>query len=442
MIGRGVAPNGGRKAANLRLASRHLDTVITPIVLSSIFLPSDPFNLDSLMSVLADLAAPQRALITSVRYDVHDINFQRVLPLVVLKSLPNLKRLHLLGVTDYIPSVRPETFSVLAQNVAVSLRLENIDLASHSDVGKLAPKAEHLEVVRCTGERTILYHLVGRVFHFIDMPPSLRSFSYVPRTDDSSAEQIIRVLLATFGTGTMEELNLLWEPISQASNENILIDTDKKRHPAARNFSVTLTGLEDLFSITSNNRAACASNFARVWTAFSRGVKMTALSLPVHGSLFYEDSLDHLVLPDLVDVAFVNYSNGPDLLQLRKFLNYGGLVKFLTRPAFPNLRTLRLRGWMDGTGAVALSKTSIDDFPIVHPHLYSLLGVLEKRGIKELRLRNGEGHDEADAELGISQGPRIAIIVRFWSSIIGGGIIGIIGNKDTLFGYFAIFGSI
>ncbi|KAL8283328.1 hypothetical protein RQP46_005738 [Phenoliferia psychrophenolica] len=88
-IAREVAPDGGRKAGNLRLVCRHLGRVVAPVAWASVVLPSDADALDELAAELPD---KQLRVVVSA-----------------IKALPSLQRR--LNETDKI-SARTEPFSL------------------------------------------------------------------------------------------------------------------------------------------------------------------------------------------------------------------------------------------------------------------------------------------------------------------------------------------
>ncbi|KAL8283397.1 hypothetical protein RQP46_005807 [Phenoliferia psychrophenolica] len=97
-IARDVAPQGGRKAGNLRLVCRHLGRVIAPITWASIVLPTDLEGLDEIGDVLLNDRTGHRSYITSVRYNKPRKQLRKIV--AALKALPALRRLHLAGTTS------------------------------------------------------------------------------------------------------------------------------------------------------------------------------------------------------------------------------------------------------------------------------------------------------------------------------------------------------
>ena len=75
------------------------------------------------------------------------------------------------------------------------------------------------------------------------------------------------------------------------------------------------------------------------------------------------------------------------------------LARLLSQASLPCLRTLRLRGWSDATGAEVLSDRAQDGglLFVNNPLVSSLLGLLKHLGLTELRLENSEKHTDAGA---------------------------------------------
>ncbi|KAL8283413.1 hypothetical protein RQP46_005823 [Phenoliferia psychrophenolica] len=97
-IARDVAPDGGRKAGNLRLVCRHLSGVLAPVTWASIVLPSGAEALDIIASELVSNTTQSTSCIKSIRYNKPDEQLRLVVS--AIKALPSLRRLHLAGTSE------------------------------------------------------------------------------------------------------------------------------------------------------------------------------------------------------------------------------------------------------------------------------------------------------------------------------------------------------
>ncbi|KAL8281460.1 hypothetical protein RQP46_006144 [Phenoliferia psychrophenolica] len=90
-----VAPEGGRKAANLRLACRAVDTAAAPCVWTAITFPSAPEEVDLLLSHLIENPHKRVEFTSSVRIDATTPLVSTIAAL--LPTFPRLKRVHISG---------------------------------------------------------------------------------------------------------------------------------------------------------------------------------------------------------------------------------------------------------------------------------------------------------------------------------------------------------
>ncbi|KAL8283382.1 hypothetical protein RQP46_005792 [Phenoliferia psychrophenolica] len=79
-IARDVAPDGGRKAGDLRLVCRHLGCVLAPVTWASIVLPSSTDALDELTDELLHNRTGNTSFISSVRYEDPQLQLRVVAP--------------------------------------------------------------------------------------------------------------------------------------------------------------------------------------------------------------------------------------------------------------------------------------------------------------------------------------------------------------------------
>ncbi|KAL8283380.1 hypothetical protein RQP46_005790 [Phenoliferia psychrophenolica] len=94
-IAREVAPDGGRKAGNLRLVCGRLGGVLATVTWASIVLPTDLAGLDEIGDELLNNRTGHNSLVISVRYNKPA--FQPRVIVQALKALSSLRRLHLAG---------------------------------------------------------------------------------------------------------------------------------------------------------------------------------------------------------------------------------------------------------------------------------------------------------------------------------------------------------
>ncbi|KAL8278666.1 hypothetical protein RQP46_008958 [Phenoliferia psychrophenolica] len=336
MIGREVAPKGGRKAGNLRLANRHFDKVVAPIVMSSIVFSSSTANLDDLCVDLMDKRVERRA-VTSVRFNIPAT--QTVLPLRVLAKLPNLQRLHIYGSLGS-EKIHAEMCPLL--HSVVALHLERIDLTDRYDLKELAARVEDLKITDCQDSEGLFIRMKDGTPQYTALPKNLRSVAYRPSSSLSGAtlQRAINTLLVDIvGSRTVKYVKIHWILIEPITSHEYLIDK---------------------------------------------------------GSFAVDHRFGDLVLPDLEELSLVNSCPGTmDMLHVSNFTNYVGLADLFVLLDLPRLFSLRLIGWFDKTGVEALSQLTMGEFPTDHPFLYSLLGVLAEEQVYELRLENSKGHADA-----------------------------------------------
>ncbi|KAL8281517.1 hypothetical protein RQP46_006201 [Phenoliferia psychrophenolica] len=385
MVARNVAPNGGKRAANLRLVSRRLDAAVAPVVWSSIVFSSNQTILDEICGYLIgeNDDANRRALVTSVRYDLPPIQLST--PLAVLKRLPNLNRLHLLGATT-LSTLRPGTIDTLP--ITSTLRLENVDLQD-----QWASAAAGLEVIRCSRAGSLFLDRKDAHGYYHPWPPSLRTLRYEAAPTETAVDVQYTLLATTSITGPL---------------------------------SLTVTGMKDLFgsATPTATRALTTATFVRVWNHFATGTQLDSLNLETNGAIVVNDGLFELDLPHLTTLKFTNLEPVPEggfawptnLLEPAKFSNFLYLAKLLKEAKLPVLRTLELRGWVDAVGAATLASMTMGDVAGEHPLVHSLLGVLKGIGATELRLVNSSVRIDADVHgvFSLVDGEWVSRVARFW----------------------------
>ncbi|KAK4701508.1 hypothetical protein P7C70_g4722, partial [Phenoliferia sp. Uapishka_3] len=123
---RHVAPLGGRKAEHLRLVNRHISTVASPILFSSLIIPDKPLNeLDELLSAIFDNRLGIRKAATSLKYELHAEAF--TLPALAIAKLLNIERLSLHSSTGQeVPDVVQNALARLPR--LSTLKLSNLSL--------------------------------------------------------------------------------------------------------------------------------------------------------------------------------------------------------------------------------------------------------------------------------------------------------------------------
>ncbi|KAL8281516.1 hypothetical protein RQP46_006200 [Phenoliferia psychrophenolica] len=180
----------------------------------------------------------------------------------------------------------------------------------------------------------------------------------------------------------------------------------------------------DLFSRETSlaTRTWSTATFVRVWNHLATGTQLDSLKLETNGSFVVDEGLFDLDLPQLTKLHLTNLQPvvagtfPTDLLQSSKFYDYLHLAKFLRKAKLPALRTLKLRGWVDASGAATLASMTMGDLAGEHPLVHSLLGVLKGIGANELRLANSSGHADANAHGVFScvDGEWVSRVARFW----------------------------
>ncbi|KAL8283365.1 hypothetical protein RQP46_005775 [Phenoliferia psychrophenolica] len=203
-IARDVAPNGGRKAGNLRLVCRHLGRVVAPVTWASIVLPTDLDDLDELADELLHNRMGQIHFVTSVRYNKPEKQLRLVVS--AINALPSLRRLHLAGMNvtggHFVPK-----HGLLQNSGRLSvLQLDHVDLTSLFNITTWAPNVTSLGLFRClfkARKRTnpFSFKLAGATKLFKDSPPNDPAAPLIVQIlNDIALGPLMTLSLPVFGT--------------------------------------------------------------------------------------------------------------------------------------------------------------------------------------------------------------------------------------------------
>ncbi|KAL8287541.1 hypothetical protein RQP46_003399 [Phenoliferia psychrophenolica] len=362
-IGRALSPlGGGRSAANLRLACSRLSRALTPLVWSSIKLPTDPKQHADLF---AHLIRHKEFLpfITSVSYPLtNNLSFVGI-AVATLGTLPCLKRLHIEGHHKSLPDA-------LYDEIARLKTLGTLSLASVDLVGRLlydnwpattralalssCPGAFELPIIPdgwCDSEtyavtfalylhRDVPRHLDLEIHWGITLPSSnadnLREFPWTPIAGQSITLRILGLVATPDPTEPVKLLN---------------------------------------------------------WIG---AANLKELSVPVSLALTKHAALRHLVLPSLETLELTS-TRSPTTLPVSdrlKEVTYPTLVAFLSATSLPRLSRVLVSGLFDKTSTEKLAGKSIRSLAGSHVHLHGLLDVLLDTNLVELRFANSDGHFE------------------------------------------------
>ncbi|KAL8292143.1 hypothetical protein RQP46_001609 [Phenoliferia psychrophenolica] len=192
-IARDVAPDGGRKAGNFRLANRGLGRLIAQVTWASVVLPiTDLDALDEFANELSYDRTGNTSLITSLRYN----RPARQLRLVVsaIKGLPSLRRLHLAGTGPKAGLFVPLHDLLGTWNTLEALQLDYVDLTSIWEMRTWAPNVSSLGMVGCRSSHApfrtdatckpsnpFSLKLAGASKLFRDSPPTDPAASFIVR---------------------------------------------------------------------------------------------------------------------------------------------------------------------------------------------------------------------------------------------------------------------
>ncbi|KAL8283410.1 hypothetical protein RQP46_005820 [Phenoliferia psychrophenolica] len=260
-IARVVAPDGGRKAGNLRLVCRHLGDVVAPVTWASIVLPTDADGLDELGDELLHNRTGHTSLVNSVRYNKPAFQPRGIVQ--ALKALPSLRRLHLAGTSEGQEGLFVPKHGLLKGLKRIqNLQLDYVDLDNLFDIASWAPSVSTLSHFRCAN-------------------------AHLPFRD--SANQI--------------QGNLEFEVRTKP-------------------FLFKLTGATKLFKHSPPNDPA-APLIVQILNWVARG-PLTTLALPVFGTFFANDALSNLSLPR-VQTLVLDADSISNYTQLARFLTLASL---------------------------------------------------------------------------------------------------------------------
>lgn len=210
-IGRHVAPLGGRKAGALRLTCRRLGKAIEPVVWSSIAFSADIYALDPLLYFI-QIESPRHAtLVTSLRYHITSRRLDS--PIVALKSLTNLKRLHVHG-----DVTRPQLGESIRLATSRMRRLKVLEFETLDLEGMVSMQdwtdARSVVVRDCKDPTDIFYDTrAPRSQERRDVinPPPLDALDFEAPSSTSPAHQSTLVLEAIKAVlDTAREINIRW----------------------------------------------------------------------------------------------------------------------------------------------------------------------------------------------------------------------------------------
>ncbi|KAL8278038.1 hypothetical protein RQP46_009498 [Phenoliferia psychrophenolica] len=369
-------PNGGQAAIALALTHRRIYSLVRPIIWASLVVPEDPDGLLDFLDELRRASVIVGALArntTSIRYNIP--TYQRITVVTALRAHAPLRRLHLHGNYD-----------------------DDVDGFFYPEHGLLRDPALHAGYTDGVVD-------TGRIIKDKDVD-GLQAFT---STD-----------------------NFTWHGDLLGSRYNLfnrmgLIDALAQRTTP---FSVTVKDATELFAMGTPWQGETAF---RILNRVGTG-ELHRLTLPVFRTFYttWCPWWDYLSLPKLTELMLDVAPPKNGGVGSRDFLamvhdwtvdespNYKQLMLFLDKASLPNLSTLRLRGWVDGTGAATVGLTPAPPPPSApsaprhtrnymgsnppagyvpaaeSPLIESLLDRLRRMHVSELRLENSRGHPEGD----------------------------------------------
>ncbi|KAL8281461.1 hypothetical protein RQP46_006145 [Phenoliferia psychrophenolica] len=390
-----VAPDGGRKAANLRLACRAVDAAAAPCVWTAITVPSAPEELDFLLSHLIENPHKRLEFTSSVRIDATAPHFSAIA--AFLTTLPRLKRVHISGAGA--PHALPDLSPILMKAIDCSPTIQTLAFDHISFADQFDQPAWHHSVPEVTFLACVCPdHL------FIDATlsrlrvPKMTSVKLRTPISDVEEQVTTAVQLAFVMTAEARRYELELDYLEE--EEHSLVQY-METHPEDWSdhtgpFEVVLHGFYGLFDAQDPGQQETVALFTATFLNWIG--RASTLSLPVHAAFNFID-LFFLTLPSVQNLALVRQSipivDSPDLLSPT---TYKSLLQSLDSISLPALRTLRLRGWLDLTNVKTIALATDRAFPRQHLEIYGLLGCLVRTGIVELRLQNSKGHPDESEE--------------------------------------------
>ncbi|KAL8291934.1 hypothetical protein RQP46_002192 [Phenoliferia psychrophenolica] len=362
-IGRGVAPEGGRKVGALRLACRRLERAVSHIAWASIYVEAEPSLHNPLIAALLWDLNGRAARVTSVRWDLPQPDLECVdVHTAVLSKLRSLKRLHILGLGEDGPYPR-EALPQAVRNALGAfphlkdgLILERIgqDGMSTGSMSKWLPgNIEAVSLIDCEMSHMFFTEYAGTTA----IPSSLKSpvrrlvLDGCPPTDSSQGAIAFIGVALTSATSLFDADS----PTTGAGEAYML---EGLSHAPITNLSLPVN---DFFSISPTLGAVVMQN-------------VTILTLET------DPVAPFVAKPDLYTPA-----------------THTTLIIFLST-SFPNLTALNLTGWFDATGiqgpATATPRTLSIQFSLVG----GLLSALRWTNVVEIRLKSSNGHADGDSE--------------------------------------------
>ncbi|KAL8281459.1 hypothetical protein RQP46_006143 [Phenoliferia psychrophenolica] len=388
-----VAPDGGRKAANLRLACRAVDSAAAPCVWTAITFPSAPEEVDLLLSHLIENPHKRVEFTSSVRIDATTPLISTIAAL--LPTFPRLKRVHIsgAGAEHALPELLPLLMRAIDRSPTVrTLVFDHISFANELD----QPVWSFFAVPEVTF-LACLYP--GNLF--IDentLGPKVTDLTSVSfrapiGSVEEQVEAAVHLAYAMSASGRVYELELSYlddeeHPLLDYMENNA---DDWSYHTGP--LEIVLHGFNGLFDAQDLKQQDTVALFTIAllnWIGCC-----TTLSLPVHAVFDFNNEFHLLDLRNLQHLALVSQAlpiaGTPNLLSLTTYKN---LLNFLDIEPLPALRTLRLRGWLDFTNVKTIALGS--DWFLMRQHLeiFGLLSCLVSTGVVELRLQNSIGHPD------------------------------------------------
>ncbi|KAK4702794.1 hypothetical protein P7C70_g3428, partial [Phenoliferia sp. Uapishka_3] len=421
-IVRAIAPFGGRKAQDLRLVNRHLSTVATPVLFSSIQI-TDP-NTDAYDGLLAYVMTDRG----SIKERAHSLTYQlcddrHALPAAAIECLVNLQRLSLLAPYDKskLPDVLDKALS--GHPHLSTLALTNFEFGTKSfEEGSLlgrCPGVRHLILDRMSGDGVYATRRQDGQPNVISITPKqIKTLEiYNPNVSTGSAETRY-VLFTLFACRkNLRDVVLEWKEADSSVADHKL--KPKLLSKAAR--SLKIQGLASLFHAEYNpTRHLTTSTYMVLFLASVGCSKLPKLCLPVTKSFDVNPVFLTLRMPTLKYLGLCSppralYEEKPDLLNAATF---PPLSKLLSSSIFPSLHTLHLIGWLDSTGIASLATILPEDLAGTNVYVFGLLGHLKTQKIGILILENSNGHPDGEEkcifERDVELGEWTVRLVRHW----------------------------
>ncbi|KAL8278819.1 hypothetical protein RQP46_008888 [Phenoliferia psychrophenolica] len=248
-------------------------------------------------------------------------------------------------------------------------RLEKIGTAEIEGVPfprKLSSSLRHLGAVRTLCLREL--DVVGDVNPAKWLPPNLHTFEI---HDCSGVDDLFRAY--------SNEVD--WVP---ATTPEDLIPDEELHIESPR-----IAGIHPLLRLEDVTGTAVV---VQVLHSIARG-PLSKLDLPVYGAFKCTNPIMSLRLPSLQHLGFTSYpATIPFVMRPDLYTSAHSNLTKLLASAFPNIKSLSLKGFFDTTGVRHLAFATPQQLAREYPDITALLCYLRWTSVVELRLEDSDGH--------------------------------------------------